>query len=324
MAHEIEVDENGNGKMVSARGKTPWHSLGVVTPEDEGLLTVDRALKLSGLDYTVEKRPAYHAVSTGEVDGVPQYEFVEIPNRFVNVRSTDQKVLAVVGGAYEPVQNRDGFEFVQTLLDTSDAVIDTAGSLFEGRRVFMSALMPDTLHLAGEDYEVYMLFTNAHDGSKGMSVSIVTVRVVCRNTEQMALQGAKHTWSVAHRGNVKDKMDEAIESLEMKDRYLAAFNTKVQAMIQTELDKDVFAKILTAAFPDQKKQTELNVASVLDILEHSATIPDDQRNTAWGGYNALTEWTSWKTYQTEEARMKSVLGWHQGTRDRVSAALSAL
>ncbi len=324
MSHEHEQMENGETAFVSARGKTPWHGLGVVVPEGEGLLTVDRALQLGGLNWGVEKRPAYHAVPMGELDGTPQFSFEEVPNRFLIVRETDNKVLSVVGSSYEPVQNREGFELVQALLQTSDAVIDTAGSLFEGRRVFMSALMPETLKIAGEDYEVYMLFTNSHDGSKGMQVSIVTIRVVCRNTEQMALQGAKHTWSVAHRGNVKEKMEEAITALELKDRYLAAFNREVEELIAKELEKETFEKILRASFPDQKVQTELNIKQVLDIHQSSENIDDDWRFSAYGGYSALTEWTSWKTYQTEEARMKSVLGWHQGTRDKVAKALISL
>jgi len=316
MSHEIEVID-GVGQMVSARGKTPWHKLGFVVPEDEGLLTVDRALHLGGLDWEVTKQPLFQGFQLP--DGGLDYR--QVDRRFLVTRSTDQKVLGTVGSSYTVVNNREGFDFVQTLLDTSDAVIDTAGSLSDGKRVFMSALMPETMKLAGEDYEVYVLFTNSHDGSKGLAVSIVTVRVVCRNTEQMALRSAKHTWQVHHRTNIEGKIAEARDTLDLVSRYRDEFSAQVEAMLEKEVTDETFRKILNASFPQQKVQLEKNVEAVITLRNESGTIADDQRKTAWGAYNALTEFVSWKDYQNEEARTKMVLGYFQKVRDLASKEL---
>lgn len=318
MSHDLEIREDGSASFVSARGKTAWHSLGFTVPEDEGLLTVDRALKLGGLDWEVTKEPLYQAfrLPNGE------YDYRQVPNRFLNVRSNDQKVLGTVGSSYTVVNNREGFEFVQMLLDTGEAVIDTAGALNGGKRVFMSALLPETMKLAGEDYEVYMLFTNSHDGSKGMAVSIVTVRVVCRNTEQMALAGATHHWQIHHRTNIEGKMQEARETLDLAQRYKDAFSKEVEALLTKEVSDAEFEKIIRASFPVQKVQLDKNVTTILDLRHNSPTIPDDQRGTAWGAYNAATEFVSWKPYKNAEARVTNVVGYFQKSRDAIAKALA--
>lgn len=55
MAHQLEIMANGEASMMYA-GKAPWHGLG--TPV-ETEVTAGAALKLAGLDWTVEKRALF-------------------------------------------------------------------------------------------------------------------------------------------------------------------------------------------------------------------------------------------------------------------------
>ena len=65
---------------------------------------IDQVLKASGLDYTVEKRPVFmDTESMGRL---------EIPNRFVTVRTSDNHSYDVVSDKFEIIQNRDAFDFV--------------------------------------------------------------------------------------------------------------------------------------------------------------------------------------------------------------------
>ena len=99
MAHEVETlfytSNEQNGRFV------PWHGLG--TPVEESLTSAD-ALKVAGLDWTVESKPIFTA------------ESLEIPGYKANVRNIDGKVLGIVSDRYKIVQNSDAFTFTDSLI----------------------------------------------------------------------------------------------------------------------------------------------------------------------------------------------------------------
>ena len=69
--------------------------------------------------------------------------------------------------------------------------------------------------------EPYLCLTNGHDGFSSLKVCMTPVRVVCQNTLNMALRGAKRTWTVRHSGNINAKMEEAQQTLGLaRDRRI--------------------------------------------------------------------------------------------------------
>src|SRR5512147_1083189 len=122
MAHNIWI-ENGRAHAVYAR-EAAWHKLGIVTPD---AINWEQAMQLAGLDWTVGLRDLYASVngaSEPQVSGT----FVKVPARGV-FRSSDNACLGVVGMQYTLIQNRDAFDFVDTLLEASDAHYEAAGAL---------------------------------------------------------------------------------------------------------------------------------------------------------------------------------------------------
>src|SRR5262245_32565443 len=64
-------------------------------------------------------------------------------------RTSDARVLGVVGPRYAPLQNRDAFAWFQPFLDAREAALHTAGSLKSGSRIWVLAkLNRDTLVIA--------------------------------------------------------------------------------------------------------------------------------------------------------------------------------
>ena len=98
--------------------KAPWHGLGTKV---EDAPTSEEALKLAGLNWDVWQEKIY----TG--DGIVVNDY------YANIRSSDHKVLGVVSGRYQIVQNRDAFAFTDELLGKG-VQYETAGSLKEGRK----------------------------------------------------------------------------------------------------------------------------------------------------------------------------------------------
>ncbi len=84
--------------------EVPWHGLGTRV---EDAPNSSEALKLAGLDWSVEQEPIY---TIGE-------EYIEyIKGYKANIRSTDRKVLGVVGNRYQVVQNEEAFAFTDEFL----------------------------------------------------------------------------------------------------------------------------------------------------------------------------------------------------------------
>ena len=164
-------------------------------------------LQTAGLDWSVIQRPIYTA------------ERQLIPNYKANVRDSDCEVLGVVTDRYRIVQNHEAFAFTDALLGEG-VKYETAGSLQGGRRVWMLAMLPEKYIIGGEKIEPFLVFSNSHDGSAAIKVCMTPIRVVCQNTLNLALNGAKRAWSAKHTSNIQNRMHEARETLGLAHTYM--------------------------------------------------------------------------------------------------------
>ena len=175
--------------MFSVREK-PWHGLGTIVMKAPASA---EALRLAGPDWNVVQEPIY----TGFKEKVEGYK--------ANVRDTDRKVLGVVSDRYKVVQNVDAFSFTDELLGKG-VRYETAGSLQNGKRVWLLARLPREYIIAGERISPNLVFSNTHDGSGSVKVAVTPVRVVCNNTLNLALNTARRSFSMIHAGNIQDKI----------------------------------------------------------------------------------------------------------------------
>lgn len=132
--------------MFSVREK-PWHGLGKIVMEAP---TSADALRLAGLDWNVVQEPIY----TDFNEPIVGYK--------ANVRDSDRKVLGVVSDRYKVVQNTDAFSFTDELLGKG-VRYETAGSLQEGKKVWLLARLPREYIIAGERISPYLVFSNTHE-----------------------------------------------------------------------------------------------------------------------------------------------------------------
>ncbi len=190
--------------------EVPWHGLGVRV--ESALCSAD-ALEMSGLDWNVIQRLIM--TDTGNV----------IPGYKANIRDKDNRVLGVVTERYKVVQNAEAFAFTDALLGEG-VRYETAGSLQEGRKIWLLAKLPDKYIIADEQIEPYLVFSSSHDGSGAIKVAMTPVRVVCQNTLNLALSSAKRIWTTIHIGDLASKMDEAYNTLQLAEKYMDNLDTK--------------------------------------------------------------------------------------------------
>ncbi len=199
--------------------ETPWHGLGTRVEE---ALSSKEALHYSGLDWRVRQ------------EDLMTVEHYPIHGFRANIRNDNHTVLGVVSDRYRVVQNEEAFAFTDNLLGEG-VTYETAGSLCGGKRVWLLARLPEPYQLLGEEVTPYLVFTNSHDGSGAIRVAATPVRVVCNNTLNLALNTAKRSWSVAHKGNIQKKLEEARNTLFMADQYLKTLQREAERLSMIRL-----------------------------------------------------------------------------------------
>lgn len=306
MAHELEIKADGTASMFSGEGITPWHGLGTVI---EGMATAEEALELSGLDWEVTKEPVYQKVGD---------DFLQIPDRYSNVRSSDNKSLGIVSANYHVYQNREAFNFLNEMTDTGtgDAIFSTAGSLFGGARTFITVKIGDQFTVGDNDaHDLYLMVTNSHDGSQAFNAAVTPIRAVCNNTVTLGMAQAATKWSLTHRAGMEGRVANARETLELSFRYMDAFEEQVAALMEVEMVKDQFYKLVDNLVPASKLQHDKDVDTLMDIWETEPTVKaGGGEGNGWGAFNAITFWTDHsKNYRNNESRFKSIIGTGVGT-----------
>ena len=247
------------------------------------------ALIAAGLDWTVEGKPIYDA--NGNI----------ISGYKANTRSSDGKVLGIVGNRYKIVQNADAFQFTDNLIG-GDVRYETAGSLLGGTKVWMLAKMPER-KIAGDDVETYVAFTNTFDGKGSVRAIVTPVRVVCNNTLNLALSTAKRSWAMRHQGDIESKLAEAREALELTDIYMEELAKQADRWANVTINEEAIQRALNKLFPakeDDSERKKRNVQDAKDQFMVCYFAPDLNafRGTAWGMINACTDYVA----HTEPAR----------------------
>ena len=274
MAHMIET-------MFSVREK-PWHGLGTIVMEAPASA---EALKLAGLDWEVVQEPVY----TDNRELIKGYR--------ANVRSSDRRVLGVVSDRYKVVQNTDAFSFTDELLGKG-VKYETAGSLQEGKKVWLLARLPKEYVIAGERISPYLVFSNTHDGSGSVKVAVTPVRVVCNNTLNLALDNAKRSFSMIHTGNIHDKIQEAKDTLFMAENYMDNLGIEFEQLRRVKMTDAQVKEYIELLLPMGEEPTPTQSKNILklrrDMEQRYYEAPDLQKvgNNAYRFVNAVSDFAT--------------------------------
>nr|DAO45947.1 MAG TPA: protein of unknown function (DUF932) [Crassvirales sp.] len=211
----------------------PWHGLGTIVEEAK---TPSEILEIANMDYRVELTPLYASfipngavtcekdLITGEYKGYYRSGNESIPysikkkgelikTNYATYRTDTLDILGVVGSRYECVQNDVAIDFIfnvlhnQDIINKNNIIIETAGVLGKGERIFVTAKLPDFI-IAKDLINNYILFTTTHDGSGSITACFTDIRVVCNNTLNMALSSCTNKMTFKHTRNVNKRLNE--------------------------------------------------------------------------------------------------------------------
>lgn len=231
--------------------ETPWHGLGtkvLEAPDSEG------ALIAAGLNWNVIQEPIF----TGGNEPIRGYK--------VNIRDSDRRVLGVVTDRYKVIQNHEAFAFTDELLGQG-VRYETAGSLQDGKKVWLLAHMPHEYIISGERISPYLLFSNTHDGSGAIKVALTPIRVVCNNTLNLALSTANRSWSMVHTGDIRSKMQEARDTLFMAERYMDELGKEFEALRLKKLSDQKVMEYIEILLPVEDGSTPQQIKNIERLRE---------------------------------------------------------
>ena len=312
MAHELEMLANGQAATFYV-GEVPWHGLGTKLDKPP---TVEEGIKAAGLDWTVSKRPLFLA------DGV------ETP-LFATVRDSDDRVLGSVLRRYTVLQNLEAFKWFQPFLDSGAATLETAGSLKEGRNVWVMAKIAgmEADILPGDPVHGYLLLSNSHDGTTTIRAGFSGIRVVCQNTLSLAHHHGNLV-QIRHMSNAKDALDLVRDTMDLAGRIFTKSAEDMRRMINRTITDEMFEEyVVRVFFPKKEPKKELSekeaeelVADALQEVNHQKLLNKIKplwyagrgvnipgvRGTPWAAYNSVTVYLTWERGGSNDNRLHSL------------------
>lgn len=311
MAHNLNFN-NGKASFFTVREKA-WHGLGTVVQEKP---TSAEAIKLAGLDYTVEKKPIFLQ------DGS------EIPGQFATVRTDNNTPFGVVGARYQVLQNVEAFDFFDAIVGKNEAIYETAGALGKGETIFITAKLPEYIRVGKDDLiEQYLFLTNNHNGKGVVQAAFTPVRIVCNNTLNAALKSNKNNIRIMHNSSVKENVREAHKVMGMVNLLKNELETCFNAMAKKPVVDQKLKEIIVSTFAGKNHmeiiangaKTAGELASltkfeslISDVYAYAMQSDTQQmettRGTVFGAYNAITGYLqNVKEVKDKESNLVSII-----------------
>lgn len=296
MAHQILE----NDQMFSV-GKKPWHGLGKVL---ENAPSVEEGIKLAGLDWNVSLRPAI----TNDEDSI------NLDTHKIVVRDDIKQPLGIVGNNYQVLQNKDAFSFFEPFVENEMASLETAGSLFNGKKVFILAkINSDNMVVdKNDEIEKYILLSNAHDGSQALRIGFTPIRVVCNNTLTAAHNSnASQLIRLNHKGNIVQTLSELRETMDLINQQFLATEEQYRYLATKEINTDDLRNYVKQVFSVKKLE------NIIDEHEESEKIESERKRliarveeifelepvkNAWTMYNSVNYYLNHERSKDLETR----------------------
>jgi len=311
MAHGItETDSVG---IVGSKG---WHGLGKPIPAG---MTAREGFTHLGLTWPTELAPIYAEVQRGvDAEGNPILRRIFLGEHRAHIRGDNDFPLGVVSSGYQQVTLADQADLADNLAGQDAAsVMESAASLFGGRRVFVCIKLPQVIRAASDIVETYIVVSNGNGGFAGLNIYPTSIRPECANMLRWSERDLGKGITFRHSGDIEAKLKQARVAMGLATKEVAEFEKQVQALAGCQLSADQTRHFMFTAYdatfgelPDPNSQPEAFeklLARRTETVERWLANIEDRRQqvagiqgTAWQALNAVTQW-----HDHERGRMKA-------------------
>lgn len=264
---------------------TTWNKIG--TPISKAN-TVEEALNIANLNYTVEKVPVF--LENG----------LKVPGAFATKKVGTDDTFGMVGEKYEIVQNLEAFNFVDTLLPEGMKFIKAGET---PKMVYIIASLPDT-YILNDKVTPYLIFQNSHCGKSTLKATITPLRIICQNQFNWAFRKASNKISIRHTRSAKEKLETAKDILVHNSEYLDQFKLEAEKLATTKITKNQLDTIIQTTFPILPEANTKSITNTEEkrerfLLAYNAEDNQNFKGTAWGLVNAYSDFITHKELQKE-------------------------
>ena len=292
-----------------------WHGLGTVLNNPPSTAV---AIAEAGLNWHIIEQPIYTQSEQG-LSPVSTHKSL--------VRSSDYQLLGIVSQSYKPLQNEQAFSWFDFLLHDGDVSLESAGSLKDGKRIWILARInqdPADI-IKGDTVEPYLLLSNSHDGSTAIWIQFTPIRVVCQNTLSYALsrrkedlnigrascsiastRGTRATASrafrIRHQGNIEQKLSNAKTALDFARQRFEIATDEYKAMASVQLNQQDLDLYLSLVLDTDTPQSTRAYPQIIANFESGR---GNKGQTLWDAYNGVTEWLDHQRGGSDSSRLES-------------------
>ncbi len=302
MSHELTTRKDGTVEHAFV-GEVGWHGLGNQLKENA---KIDKWLKAAGMDWDIARSPMMFQPE----DNGP----VEIGGRQILYRADNHLPLGEVSQNYKVVQPGEVLEFFRDLCDNNGFALNTAGTLFGGKRFWALASIGETAVVVGDDaIKGYLLLATSADGSLATTAQFTTIRVVCNNTLSWSLsEGNKKKGRVAVSHRSLFKPDDVKDDLGIVRGQFREFMAASRQLAKVKMTEEMSSAFLGELLTDSKTIASKDAAStrahqkIMKLFggEGQGSEMKSSKGTAWGLVNSITEYVDHhQNVKTIEHRM---------------------
>lgn len=300
-------------KVISVR-EPMWHGLEISLDEAPSR---DEAEKLVH-NFTVEREDIYRKVPAVE-DGKVGYRFELIPDEQINVRSDTDMVMASVPRDRPEIQPYELWDIVEQIQKKDKGVlIETAGSLRDGRDIWILLKLDEEIKIQGDPQGnsfSYQALQNSYERNKACRFQNTNVRIQCWNTSNyadMVADAQNMTLSLAHTGNLRERMEEIVEFLSEWRRGIDTWRDAKEAMAKLKVTQkqtvwfvDHFIPMPNLSVISDTVRQNVQTARAELTIEMFNGFSDGVRGTALGLFEAASSYTGHvRKAQSQQSRFK--------------------
>jgi phage/plasmid-like protein (TIGR03299 family) len=340
----LDVEALGEGGAVTADAPPPitrllpWAGISTATAGAGDHFTSQEMLAQAGLDWEVGIRPYQRPAGTqkvvigGEwvdVDGQRALiggEEVEITvpvnskQAFETYRMDTGAELGMVRKRYNPLPNREAFDFADALAADGTGRWTHAGMQQGGKKLFMTMLLEEQFMVLGQNaFSVYLFMSGAHDGTRSLKGFVTPVNAFCTNQTNIITANNVGQFTIQHTSSMHDKLADAATAIRNAGAYSELLKAEAEALAATHITDDKARYMLLSVIPERRPKREEMTDGVMHLFKTSPTVAD-YRNTGWGLLNATTEYLDHvKTQRNGNARFESIT-FGEGAKYRLGMA----
>lgn len=241
-----------------------------------------------------------------------------VPNRKAIIRDDTNVVLGEVGEGYSPYQNHELAELLILISQSTGLQVHTGGFFGSGEKVWFQ-IKSDDMYLGGDTIKGYLSGFNSFDGTKNLAFGNTNVTVSCMNTFNAGYREVDS--KLKHTKNMRPRIDEILKNIGILCKEEEVIFKQIKKLAETPMGsetKQTLTDILFGITKEEKinglstrKQNQVN-----EFQSVWAKEVEQKGQNLWGGFSAVTRWTTHHTNREIERRNELKMFGKSGEIDR--------